>query len=77
MPKQLNAHKLIPLNRKMANEKIEKKNASYESIRSICLKRITDFHHETIDESAEYLFAFESGEIAHHIPGTTNDFVLS
>ena len=37
---------------------------------------MTDFHHETI-ESAEYLLAFESGEIAHHIPATTNDFVLS
>ena len=34
---------------------------------------MTDFHQETI----EYLLAFESGEITHHIPGTTNDFVLS
>ena len=56
---------------------IIEKNASYESIRSIGLQRMTDFHHETIDESAEYLLPFESGEIAHHIPGTTNDFVLS
>lgn len=51
-------------------------DASYERIHSQGLQRMTDFHRDVIVENTNYLLAFESGEIAYFIPGTTQEFIL-
>jgi len=51
-------------------------NATYECIRSDGLKTMTDFYRDLIEENINYSLAFESGEIAYFIPGTSDDFIL-